>query len=119
MQSDYYKYFTNLHRKIDIGSGAAKFTKVSIYHLLCTVKFACFISLSTKGYKINKIIKLLTNINSTESYTKDMNLKILPEPRYVLNMFSKLTKSSSIISTRKNNYAFNSTRASILIQGSK
>jgi hypothetical protein len=74
---------------IDIGFGAAKFTKVSIYHLLCTVKFACFISLSTKGYKINKIIKLLTKINSTESYTRDMNLKILPEPRYVLNMFQK------------------------------
>ena len=89
MQSDYYKYFTNLHRMIDIGSGAAKFIKTSIYHLLSTVKFAGFISLSISGYKINKIIKLLTKINSTESYTRDMNLKILPEPRYVLNMFQK------------------------------
>jgi len=51
MQSDYYKYFTNLHRMIDIGSGAAKFTKASIYHLLSTVKFTGFISLSIRGYK--------------------------------------------------------------------
>ena len=72
---------------IDIGSGAAKFIKTSIYHLLSTVKFAGFISLSNRGYKINKIIKLLTKINSTESYTRDMNLKIVPEPRYFLNMF--------------------------------
>jgi len=74
---------------IDIGSGAAKFTKASIYHLLSIVKFASFISLSIRGYKINKIIKLLTKINFTESYTRDMNLKILPEPRYVLKMFQK------------------------------
>ena len=87
MQSDYYKYFTNLHRMIHIGSGAAKFIKASIYHLLITVKFAGFISLRNRGYKINKIIKLLTKINSTESYTRDMHLKILPKPRYVLNMF--------------------------------
>ena len=89
MQSDYYKYFTNLHRMIDIGSGAAKLTKAYIYHLLSTVKFAGFISLSISGYKINKIIKLLIKINSTESNTRDMNLKILPEPRCDLNMFQK------------------------------
>ena len=87
MQTDYSNYFTNLHRMIDMGSGAIKFTGASKCHLLSTVKFADFISLSIRGYKINKIIKLLNKINSTESYTRDMNLKIVPEPRYFLNMF--------------------------------
>ena len=89
MQTDYYKYFTNLYRMIDMGSGATKFTEASIQHLLSTVKLAGFISLSIRGNKINEIIKLLTKINSTESYTRDMNLKILPKPRYDLNMFHK------------------------------
>ena len=80
MQTDYSNYFTNWHRRIDMGSGAIKFTEASKYHLLSTVKFASFISLSIRGYKINKIIKLLTKINFTESYTRDMNLKILLEP---------------------------------------
>jgi hypothetical protein len=51
MKLDYYKYLTNFHRIIDIGSGAAKFKKASIYHLLSTVKFTGFISLSIRGYK--------------------------------------------------------------------
>ena len=89
MQTDYYKYFTNFHRTIDMGFGATKFTEASIQYLLSTVKFPGFISLSIRGNKINKIIKLLTKINSTESYTRDMNLKILPKPRYDLNMFHK------------------------------
>ena len=72
-----------------MGSGAIKFTGVSKCHLLSTVKFADSISLSIRGYKINHIIKLLTKINSTENYTRDMVLKILPEPRYDLNMFQK------------------------------
>ena len=87
MQTDYYKDFTNFHRMIDMGSGATKFIGASSYHLLSIVKFSGFISLSIRGYKINKIIKLLTKINSTDSYTRDMVLKILPEPRYDLNMF--------------------------------
>ena len=89
MQTDYSNYFPILHRRIDKGSGAIKFTRASKYRLPSTVKFADFISLSIRGYKINKIIKLLTKINSTESYTRDMVLKILPEPRYDLNMFQK------------------------------
>ena len=96
MQSDYYKYFTNLHRMIDIGSGAAKFIKASIYHLLSTVKFAGFISLSISGYKINKIINLSTKINSTESSTRDMILKFLPEPRYNKNMIMKNYQALSL-----------------------
>jgi len=72
-----------------MGSGAIKFTGVSKCRLLSTVKFASFISLSIRGYKINKIIKLLTKIISTESSTSDMVLKILPEPRYELKLFQK------------------------------
>ena len=53
-----------------MGAGATKFSEASKYHLLSTVKFVGFISLSIRGYKINKIIKLLTKINSTESYTR-------------------------------------------------
>ena len=89
MQTDYYKYFTNLYRMIDMGSGATKFTEASIQYLLSTVKFPGFISLSIGSYTINKIIKLLNKIISTESYTRNMDLKILPEPRYDLDMFQK------------------------------
>ena len=35
---------------------------------------------------MNKFSKLLNMINSTESYTRDMVLKILPEPKHGLNM---------------------------------
>ena len=89
MQTDHYKDFTNLHRMIDMVSGATKFKGASSYHLLSTVNFPDFISLGIRGYKINKIIKLLNEIISTESYTRNMDLKILPEPRYNLNMFQK------------------------------
>ena len=41
------------------------------------------------SYKINKTIKLPKKIISTESYTRIMDLKILPEPRYGLFMFQK------------------------------
>ena len=89
MQTDYSNYFTNLHRMIDMGSGAIKFTGASKCHLLSTEKLAGFISLSIGSYTINKIIKLLNKIISTESYTNNIDLKILPEPRYDLNMLRK------------------------------
>jgi hypothetical protein len=38
---------------------------------------------------MNKSSKLLIKINFTESYTRDMVLKILPEPSFELNMFQK------------------------------
>ena len=38
---------------------------------------------------MNKSSKLSIKINSTESYTRDMVLKILPEPSYELDMFQK------------------------------
>ena len=38
---------------------------------------------------MNKFSKPLTKINSTESYTRDMVLKFLPEPSIELIIFSK------------------------------
>ena len=38
---------------------------------------------------MNKFSKLLNKINSTESYTRDMVLKFLPEPSHELNMLQK------------------------------
>ena len=70
MQTDYSNYFPNLHRMIAMGSDATKFTEVSKCRLLSTLKLADSISLSIRGCKINKIIKLLTKINSTESYSR-------------------------------------------------
>ena len=87
MQTDYSNYSTNLHRMIYMVYGAIQFIGASTCHLLRTEKFSCFISLSIGSYKINKIIKLLIKIISTESYTSDMNPKILLEPRYDLIMF--------------------------------
>ena len=73
-------------------SGATKFSGASIYHLLSTVNCSDFIYLCSRGYEINKIIKLSTKLISTESYTRIMDLKILLEPRYGLNMFQKIIK---------------------------
>ena len=43
---------------------------------------------------MNKISKLLNKINSTESYTRDMVLKFLPEPSHELNIFHKNYQAS-------------------------
>ena len=45
---------------------------------------------------MNENSKLLTKINFTESYTSDMVLNILPEPRYELNMFQKKYQALSL-----------------------
>ena len=87
MQIDHYKDFINLQRMVDMVSGATKFTGAYSYHLVSTLNFPDFISLVIRGYKINKIIKLLSNIISTESYTRNMDLKISQIPRYGLKMF--------------------------------
>ena len=65
MYADHYKDFTNLHRMIYMGSGTTKFIGASNYHLLSTLNFLGFISLGIRGYKINKITKLLSKIIST------------------------------------------------------
>ena len=69
-----------------MGSGATNFTGASTKHLLSTVIFPDFIHLYSRGEKMNKFSKPLTKINSTESYTRDMVLKFLPEPKNGLSM---------------------------------
>ena len=72
-----------------MGSGATNFTGASKKHLLCTVIFPDFMYLYIRGDKKNKFSKLSNKINSTESYTRDMVLKVLPEPSPELNIFQK------------------------------
>ena len=72
-----------------MGSGATNFTGASTKHLISTENFPDFIHLYNRGDKKNKFSKLLTKINSTESYTRDMVLKFLPEPSHELNIFHK------------------------------
>ena len=61
----------------------------STRHLLSTEIFPDFIHLYSRGDKKNKISKLLTKIKSTESYTRDMVLKFLPEPSNELSILHK------------------------------
>ena len=70
----------------DIGSGATNFTGASIKHLLSTVIYPDFIHLYSRGDKKNKISKPLTKINYTESYTRNMVLKFLPEPSHEIKI---------------------------------
>ena len=58
-------------------------------HLLSTVIFPYFIYFYIRGDKKNKFSKILTKINSTESYTRDMVLKFLPEPSHEPNILQK------------------------------
>ena len=67
-------------------SGAKNFMEASTKHLLSTEIFPDFIPLYSRGDKKNKISNPLTKINSTESYTRDMVLKFLPEPIHGLNI---------------------------------
>ena len=61
----------------------------STKHLLSTEIFPDFIHLYSRGDKKNKFSKLLTKINSSESCTRDMVLKFLPEPIHELNILQK------------------------------
>ena len=70
----------------DMGSGSTNLTGASTKHLLSTEIFPDFIHLYSRGDKMNKFSKPLTKINSTESYTRDIVLKIWPEPKHGLNM---------------------------------
>ena len=75
-----------MHRKFDMGSGATNFMVASTKHLLSTLIFPDFIHLYNRGDKMNKISKLLNKIKSTESYTRGMVLKFLPEPIHGLSI---------------------------------
>ena len=69
-----------------MGSGGTNFMGASTKYLLSTEIFPDFIHLYSRGDKKNKDSKPLAKIKSTESYTRDMVLKLLPEPRHGLNM---------------------------------
>ena len=78
-----------MHRTFDISSGATIFSGASTKHLLSSEIFPDFIHLYSRGDKVNKFSKPLTKINSTESYTRDMVLKFLPESTHELNILHK------------------------------
>ena len=86
---DYSSYFIFLYRMFDMGSGAKNFMGATSKHILSTEIFPYFIRLYNWGDKKNKNSKLLTKINSTESFTRDMALKFLPETSHELNMLQK------------------------------
>ena len=74
----------------DMVYGAKTFMGASNKHLLTTVIYPDFIHLYSRGDKNNKISKLLTKINSTESFTKDIAFKFLPETIHELNILQKI-----------------------------
>ena len=76
-----------------MGSGATIFMGASTKHLLSTIIYPDFIHLYSRGDKKNKISKPLTKINSTESYTRNMVLKFLPEPNHEINILQKNYKA--------------------------
>ena len=69
-----------------MGSGATILMGASTKHLLSTVIYPDFIHLYSRGDKKNKNNKPLKKINSTESYTRNMVLKFLPEPSHEINI---------------------------------
>ena len=61
-----------------------------LYSIYSVLKFfSDFILLYSRGDKKNKNSKPLTKINSTESFTKDLGLKFLPETIHELNILQK------------------------------
>ena len=58
-------------------------------HLLSTEIFPYFIPLYSRGDKKNKISKLLTKINFTGSYTRNMVIKFVLEPNIEINILQK------------------------------
>ena len=73
----------------NMGSGATNFMEACTKHLLSTVIYQEFIHLYSRGDKKNKDSKPLAKIKSTESYTRDMVLKFLPEPSHEINILQK------------------------------
>ena len=89
MQVDYSSCFTFLYRTFNMGSSATNFMEATSKHILSTEIFPDFIPLYNRGDKKNKNRKPLTKINSTESFTRDLVLKFLPESNHELNMLQK------------------------------
>ena len=90
MQMDYSSYFIFLYRMFDMGSGATNFMGATSKHKLSTKIFPDFIRLYNWGDKKNKNSKFLTKINSTESFTRVMALKFLPEAIHELSILQKI-----------------------------
>ena len=72
-----------------MGSGVTNFMVASTKHVLSIEIFPDFIYSYIRGDKKNKNSKPLTRINSTESFTRDMVLKFLPESTHELNILQK------------------------------
>ena len=89
MQKDYSSCFTFLYRTFNMGSGATNFMGAHSKNILSTEMFPDFIHLYSRGDKKNKNSKPLTKINSTESFTRDLVLKFLPESNHELNILQK------------------------------
>ena len=87
---DYSSCFIFLYRMFNMGSGATNFMEGTSKHKLSTEIFPDFIHLYIRGDKKNKNSKPLTKINSTESFTKDLVLKFLPETSNELNVLQKI-----------------------------
>ena len=90
MQVDYSSYFIFLYRTFNMGSGATNFMGASTKHIISTEIFPDFIHLYNWGDKKNKNSKFLIKINSTESFTRVMALKFLPEAIHELSILSKI-----------------------------
>ena len=90
MQKDYSSYFIFLYRMFDMGYGATNFMGATSKHILSTAIFPDFIRLYKWGGKKNKNSKFLTKINSTESFTRVMALKFLPEAIHELRILQKI-----------------------------
>ena len=89
MQVDHSSYIIFLYRSFNMGSGATNFMRATSQYILSTEIFPDFIHLYSSGDKKNKNSKPLTKINSTESFTKDLVLKFLPETIHELNILQK------------------------------
>ena len=90
MQMDYSSCFIFLYRMFNMGSGDTNFMEATSKHKLSTENFPDFIHLYSRGDNQNKNSKPLTKINSTESFTKDLVLKFLPQTSHELHMLQKI-----------------------------
>ena len=89
MQMDYSSCFIFLYRMFNMVSGATNFMQATSKHKLSTEIFPDFMHLYSRGDKKIKNSKPLTKIKSTESFTKDLVLKFLPEATHELNILQK------------------------------
>ena len=73
-----------------MGSGATNFMEGTSKDKLSTEMFPDVIHLYSRGDKKIKNSKPFTKINSTESFTRFMALKFLPEATHEINILQKI-----------------------------